>query len=117
MLYGYYKAVRNHQITGERPQAWPFGPVFARVHRSVDYTVPLPLSDPCFVELEADADLKITLNSIIDKYAKYTASQLSGWSHMQGSPWERTTQSKDFKWSREIPDDYISEYFSSKAIV
>jgi uncharacterized phage-associated protein len=117
ILYGYYQATHNHRIITEHPQAWPYGPVFPRVHKFVDVTKPSALDNLEFSEIVQDDLLNQTLNTIISKYSVYNASQLSGWSHMTGSPWERTTQTKDFKWSKEIPDEYISEYFSAKSIV
>lgn len=117
ILYGYYQATYGHRIATEHAQAWPYGPVFPKVHKQVDVTKPEPLNNPAFAQLAADTLLNQVLNQVIDKYSVYNASQLSGWSHMSGSPWERTTQTKDFKWSREIPDEFITEYFSSKSIV
>jgi uncharacterized phage-associated protein len=117
ILYGYYLAQKGHHIIDEHPQAWPFGPVFPRVHKGVDYTTVTPLTDACFNDIREDADLLKNLDSVIEAYVKYSATQLSNWSHMEGSPWDRTTQLPGFKWSREIPDDYIKDYFSRKKVI
>lgn len=33
--YGVFLARENARLTDEHPQAWPFGPVFPRVHKHV----------------------------------------------------------------------------------
>lgn len=116
IIYGHLLAENDHHIVNEHPQAWPFGPVFPRIHKKVDYTKVTPIDDASFNEIQGDEGLPQLLEAIIDKYTAYTATQLSSWSHMDGSPWDRTTKLSDFKWSREIPDEFIVEYFSKKSI-
>lgn len=117
IVYGYYLSTFQHKIINEQPQAWPFGPVFARVHKNVDYTQILRLDDPELVGISQDSELKRVLEKVVENYAGITASQLSNWSHLDGSPWKKTTEQKNFKWSREIPDELISDYFSTYKVV
>lgn len=118
IVYGYYLSNKEgHRIIDEHPQAWPYGPVFPKVHRKVDYTKVTPLDDPMFDELNKDEELKNILNKVVDIYAQYSATQLSGWSHMDGGPWKKTTVEDGFKWSGEISDDYIKEYFKGKKVM
>lgn len=115
IIYGYY-LTKEHKIISENPQAWPFGPVFPRIHKKVDYTKLVDLDDPSFDEIKEDVELVSLVERIIDAYAIYSATQLSNWSHMKGSPWDKTKNLDDFKWSKEIPDQYISEYFAETQI-
>jgi uncharacterized phage-associated protein len=117
IIYGYYLSSFQHKIINEKPQAWPFGPVFARVHKHIDYTQILRLDDPELVGIAQDAKLKDVLERVVENYAGVTASQLSNWSHKDRSPWKKTTEQKNFKWSRKIPDEWISDYFSTYTIV
>ena len=94
-----------------------FGPVFPNVHRHVDYTEFTPLTESCFEEINKDTELLNSMSRVIDAYAKFKATQLSSWSHKEGSPWDRTTKLDGFKWSRVIPDDYIREYFKMKKVI
>lgn len=38
--YGIFLARENKRLTNEHPQAWPFGPVFPRVHNKVSLDIP-----------------------------------------------------------------------------
>ncbi|MDR1054371.1 MAG: hypothetical protein LBL90_00730 [Prevotellaceae bacterium] len=51
---------------------------------------------------------------IIQRYffGKWTASALSEWSHKEGSPWEKTVSTEEFKWGDKIEDGYIKSYFT-----
>lgn len=113
IAYGYFLAVEGRHISTEAPKAWPYGPVFPRTRKKVDYSNVLPLEAPKFNEIKKEDKLSLKLEEIIDTYAGYSASQLSDWSHMKGGPWERTTKLKDFKWGiTPISDDFITDYFT-----
>ncbi|MBF9253073.1 DUF4065 domain-containing protein [Pontibacter sp. 172403-2] len=116
IVYGYYLSKYNHPITVEMPKAWPYGPVFPRTRKEVDYTNILPLSSEEFKEIREDQELTEVLNRVIEKYAPFSASRLSDWSHIEGGPWDKTTKQKGFDWSHPIPNEYIAEYFSSMNI-
>lgn len=116
IVYGYYLAKHNHNILNEAPKAWPYGPVFPRTQKKVDYTSVLPLNSPEFEELRNDESLTETINKVIDNYAGFTASQLSQWSHSEGGPWHRATLQPGFNWNNVIPDDYIKSYFSGVSL-
>jgi uncharacterized phage-associated protein len=116
IIYGYYLS-KGHRIVSEYPQAWPFGPVFPMIHKRVDYTQVTPLDDPIFDEIRADKELVGFLARVVDLYTTFSATQLSNWSHMDGSPWEKTTRTEGFKWSKEIPDEFIANHFSQIQVV
>jgi uncharacterized phage-associated protein len=118
IIYGYYLAEFNgHRIIEERPKAWPFGPVFPRAQKKVDYSKITPINSKEFEEIEEDSKLVDIIIRVIDKYAKYSASRLSEWSHAVNGPWDRTTQQDNFKWNTDIPDEYISAYFKSISVL
>jgi uncharacterized phage-associated protein len=112
IIYGFYLAEHGHLILNESPKIWPFGPVFPRVHQEVDSTQVFELNDPQFESINTDQKLKAVLEAVVDKYAKFSATQLSNWSHMEGSPWDKTVKASGSKWNTVIPDEYISTYFS-----
>jgi len=117
ILHGYYLATTGKKLINEQPRAWPFGPVFPDVHKYVDYTMVYDLNAPMFAAIHSDMALREAIDKIIDTYARYSARQLSRWSHMRGSPWERTTQQPGFKWSLPIDDIYIKEYFLNRKVI
>lgn len=114
MVYGKFIAEYGKQILKETPKVWPYGPVFPRVHKKIKLDHVKALEDPIFDAVNKDIELKVAINEIIDKYSKFSATQLSDWSHLEGGPWDKSRSLKDFKWgSTEIPDTYIKEYFSN----
>lgn len=112
IAYGYFLAAHNHQLLTEAPKAWPFGPVFPRTRKRIDFGKIVPLTDPDLADISEDEFVTNAFNNIIDKYADFTASQLSDWSHMKGSPWDKTTKQTGFDWNQTIPDNFIKDYFS-----
>lgn len=112
MAYGYFLAKEKRTILKEEPKAWPYGPVFPRTRKKANYENIISLNDPQFDEIKQDAELTDLFRRLIHKYAKFTASQLSEWSHEEGGPWYKATKQSDFKWNHEIPNDLIVEYFS-----
>ncbi len=114
MAYGHFLSKNDIQISKETPKAWPYGPVFPRTRKKVDYNHILPLSDPEFEEIKKDIELTAKLNSIIETYSKFSASQLSDWSHAERGPWDKATKQPGFKWGvTEIPNEFITDYFST----
>ena len=111
IAYGYFLSKLDVKLLDETPKAWPFGPVFPKTQKKVDYTVVYDVNAPEFDELRQDSIITDILNTIIDSYSKFTASQLSDWSHMEGSPWDRSTKKPGFQWNKEINEEYIKEYF------
>lgn len=117
IIYSYYLANERRRLLTESPKAWPYGPVFPRTRKKVDYGVIYQISDPSLEEISGDSALVDNFRKAIQRYSKFSAGQLSEWSHKPGSPWERTTKHEDFQWGNFIPDEYIIEYFSGVDIL
>ena len=117
IIYGYFLAKENKQIFTETPKAWPYGPVFPRTRKRVDFGRVYRLDDEELKDIANNEELKKVFNEVIDKYAKFSAGQLSEWSHMEGGAWDKTVKTPDFDWNDEIPDEYISEYFSNINVI
>jgi uncharacterized phage-associated protein len=107
ILYGYYLAKYNHRLLTEQPKAWPFGPVFPRARKKVNYTQVKQISE--IPEVSDDALLIGIAKKIVESAGKLSAQKLSTWSHLDDSPWHRTTQLKGFNWNNDIPDSFIKE--------
>lgn len=103
--YGILLARKGVRLTVEHPQAWPFGPVFPRVHKKVSLDTP-PKED---VKLPEDAEN--VLCEVLDVFGKFSAGKLSAWSHKADSPWDRTVKENNGKWGCKMNDSYISSYF------
>lgn len=118
LAYGYFIAHKGVVISTEAPKAWPFGPVYPRVHKKIKLNAPIKdIQDDIFCEINGDKELKNKLTEIVEKYSKYSATQLSDWSHIENGPWDKTTKQPNFKWGvTEIPQNYIKEYFSTLTV-
>lgn len=112
VLYAYYITI-GRVIFDEQPKAWPFGPVFPKTRKKVDYNNAKPINSPEFDEIKSDVEFNESCISAVSNLGKNTASQLTEWSHKEGSPWDRTTKQVGFKSGAPIPDEFIKEYFAT----
>lgn len=113
IAYGYFLAKHNRVLIDEPPKAWPFGPVFPRTRKYVDYAKITPMDYEYLDSIKKDQELTEFINQLLEDMGNVSASRLTGWSHEVGTPWFKTTKQKGFKWSDPIPDEYIKEYFTS----
>ncbi|MCD6010460.1 MAG: hypothetical protein K0Q79_322 [Flavipsychrobacter sp.] len=112
IVYGYFLAKHNRVIIDEQPKAWPFGPVFPRAKKQIDYSKIIKLDYEYLNVVKQDAELTEFLIQLLSDFGNLSALTLTEWSHKEGSPWHRTTQQQGFKWNTPIPDEYIKEYFT-----
>lgn len=112
IIYGYFLANEDIIIFDEKPKAWPFGPVFPKTRKKIDFERIYTLDNNDLKDIKENSQLVEVMNAVIDKYAKYSAQTLSDWSHTEGSPWDKTTKKEDFNWNIPIDNQYIKEYFS-----
>lgn len=105
--YGVLLARKNIRLTKEHPQAWPFGPVFPRVHKHVSLDTP----PPSLEELSLPEIAKKTICDVLDVFGKFSAGKLSAWSHKSDSPWDKTVKENNGKWGCQMNDEYISAFF------
>ncbi len=86
--YGIIMARFNERLTDEHPKAWPYGPVFPRTLNDINkgrLTVEMAQE---FRE-KCPKDWREWIDLTIRTFWGYTATQLSNWSHMAGSPWTK----------------------------
>lgn len=114
VAYGLKLAVEDEILLDERPKAWPFGPVFPRVRKKLN-NIPFKSITfekyPELKKLENKGHLKEIINLTLDSFGHQTASYLSEWSHMEGSPWWMTVEENGERWNSPIENEYIKEYF------
>jgi uncharacterized phage-associated protein len=112
IIYGYFLAKFDHQIITENPKAWPFGPVFPRSQKKVDYSNIIPIENPKFNEIKGDVLLTQMITKIISDYSSVSAQRLVQWSHQEGSPWHQAICNGQ-KWNTPIDNESIKAYFQS----
>lgn len=112
--YGSVLAVNNERLCDEYPRAWNYGPVFPKVYKFISKKNIENLGCneiPSFPE-----DLKNILDVTINFFGKFSANQLSEWSHEVGSPWHSVIELQGEKFGAFIPDESIKEYFKHYVI-
>lgn len=99
-------------IVNENCKAWQYGPVYPKVFKKInpddfekDYS---KLEFPEITNSKYKNEIEAMVNAVLDVFGKYTAVQLSSWSHMEGSPWSQTAI------NQIIPKELIKEYFTRK---
>ena len=114
IAYGIYLAIKDERFIDEHPQAWPYGPVFPSTRNKLlkENFYDIRIDNPEFAELRINAELNSLLNLVFNNFGDWTASELSQWSHTDGSPWEKTVNQEDFSWGNRISDEDIKSYFS-----
>lgn len=115
IAYGTWLAIEDKRLCDEHPQAWPYGPVFQNVYDKLNSInlKDIRINDEDLQEIKNDKNINDLLRMMFGTFGKWTASQLTVWSHKDGSPWEYACQMPDFKWGRQIDDILIQDYFNS----
>jgi uncharacterized phage-associated protein len=113
IAYGTYLAVTDKRLIDEHPQAWPYGPVFPTTRNKLLKTDlnSICLNDVCLQEIHKDKEVNSLIELIFNTFGKWSAVELSEWSHKEGSPWEKTVSTVGFQWGDRIEDEYIKSYF------
>ena len=116
--YGIYLSVKNERLLNEHPQAWPYGPVFPTTRNKLikEDMLSYRTNGSRFDEMNNDRELQSLLRIVFDSFGGMTATSLSAWSHQPGSPWDKTKNMDGFNWGKQIPDEFIKDYFSTLII-
>lgn len=110
ILYGFMLVSKRCRITKEQPKAWPYGPAFPRVQKHVHLSD--PITDREYKVLEkTQPELIQTMKTVYDNFGKYSAYQLSSWSHENGSPWSKAMIRSGGAWNEPLSDEDIYNYF------
>lgn len=116
IIYGYFLC-KNIEITQETPQAWPFGPVFPRARKHIDFGKEYNFESNEFDSIKNEAELASEIEKIVRRFGHISAQKLVDWTHQTDSPWTKTINKKDFKWSNQIDKELIKEYFENLNIL
>lgn len=114
IAYGVCLSAKGERLVDEHPQAWPFGPVFPTTRNkllNISFDS-INMDYDGLEEVKSDREMNILMRLVFSSYGNNSASSLSEWSHKEGSPWHRTTNTKGFQWGDTIPDEYIEDYFN-----
>jgi uncharacterized phage-associated protein len=127
--HGWYLAITGRPLLAEPIQAWKYGPVIPSLYREFKEFGDSPIQFPALAfrqgkgmttaRLDDEGDPqevelpRRVIQRVWQQYGKFSASQLSSFTHNEGSPWD-TTPDKD-ELGTVIPDEKIRDYFIRQA--
>lgn len=130
VAYGWYYVQFGERLFNEVLQAWQYGPVVASVYEALKHNGDLSIH--CEIEEERedqagfyhtpmlhrkhDADVIKFLDDIWSTYSKYSAIELTNYSHVPGSPWHNLVQQYggNVPRGKDLDDLSIISYFKSE---
>ena len=112
-VYGVMLAWKEVRICDEYPRAWTYGPVFPKVFKHIYKKKRIENFSTTVAESDND-HLKTAVRRVLEVFGPLSASELSNWTHQEGSPWWRVVKLGDAGWNSFMPDEYIKEYFGGK---
>lgn len=112
ITYGMMLVQSRRRLTKEHPSAWPYGPVFPRVHKSINLHDEITDIEYKAIE-QKDASIVYLINIVVKKFGALSAGELSEWSHQSGSPWDIAVRKSEGKWNTKLEDNDIYNYFYS----
>ena len=116
ICYGLYYAKNNRLLfDDDRPQAWPFGPVFPRSYKRYNTYVSAELTDGEKKDFLNDKATLFLITMLTDNLCLCTARELSEWSHQPDSPWSKAVlKDGKLKWSQELDLKDIKNFFTGE---
>jgi uncharacterized phage-associated protein len=115
--HGYHLAKYGTPLINEEFEAWKYGPVVQSIYRSyklygsdeIKTTDLITDFAPDFETIELAPSAIDAINYTWKVTKNLSASQLSTWSHKDGSPWSRVYNPDE--WSIQIGNNIIEDYF------
>lgn len=113
IAYGASLTILGKRLVNEHPQAWPYGPVFPTTRNKLKGTEfsSINMDDTAIAEINGNQEVQQLITFVFKGFGTWYAHDLSAWSHQVGSPWDKTVNSDNFKWGRQISDEDIKDYF------
>jgi uncharacterized phage-associated protein len=130
IAHGWCLAFSGHPLTGDRPEAWDFGPVYRRLADALsafgidavaqeirsDWSISDGFSHRSRERAQADLNEfeMDTITMVYEDYGALAASQLSALTQRAGSPWSQVYGNGSGK-LRDIPHRLIRDQFAKYA--
>ena len=114
--YGVLLAKSNYRLCDESPEAWQYGPVFPRTLNRLKAQTPQSFKRDLGAEnMGFNKEIVEDIDNTLRFFGKFSANQLSMWSHTHGSPWARASNDGQDLYG-QIDDASIRAYFKDKVI-
>ncbi|MDU5054435.1 MAG: DUF4065 domain-containing protein [Sutterella wadsworthensis] len=111
--YGMVLAYNGLRLCDENPEAWQYGPVFPstlRLMQRLGGVDDFAMAIPAPKQNQFPKDVAELIDQTLITFGKFTATQLSMWSHRSGSPWDVASIGGKV-YFEQIKDTLITDYF------
>lgn len=118
-LHAWNLALHDKPLVSEQPEAWPYGPVFSTLYSELKSNGSRPIEgyikeiDPktgrevALAPSPDDTQFWSLVDQVWDRYSRFTATQLSTMSHVDGGPWSQARKDgMDYISNQSIADFY-----------
>lgn len=112
IAHGFFMALHETALITDNVEAWKYGPVIPTLYERIRHYKAGgirglgELPDETLDELQTDL-----VDTVFDKYKKYTGWELSYFTHQDGAPWRRVWKQKG--WNGIIPNENIREHYKT----
>ncbi len=95
LAHGWHLAFYGEPLFKDNVEAWEYGPVFPHLYREVRHFRNGPIDTELFADVVEEAEIsdkaaRHVINEVMKIYGEYTAGQLIGITHREGTPWHKT---------------------------
>lgn len=102
-------------VINEHARAWNYGPVYPKVH-TWSSKHPSFFDNPVFTNQEvldfiAEKNIQRLVDSAITTFGKWSAKDLSNWTHQPSSPWEKALEKGGGIMNSKIEKEDMKHYF------
>ena len=100
-------------LVNENAKAWNFGPVYPKVHAWLEKNPDAFDKEYDLAQILAGLDEAIIdlVDAVINSFGKWTADELSNWSHSPGSPWEKALERGKGLMNSVVDKNDMKKYF------
>ncbi len=121
IAHGWCLAFSEQPLTGDRPEAWEFGPVYRRLADAlqaygtehVAHAIPAAntrVSPADFARADLDSFEMDVILMVYEDYSAFSAGRLSALTQSAGSPWEQV-YANGYGKLRDVPHQLIRDQF------
>jgi uncharacterized phage-associated protein len=114
IAHGWCLALYGQPLTGDRPEAWEFGPVYRRLADALASCGLEPVTARIFHSDEVRSELEVFERDLISRiyqdYSKFSGAQLSNLTRRGNAPWAQVYAEGTGKF-RDIPHELVRAQF------
>ncbi|MBS0351571.1 MAG: SocA family protein [Proteobacteria bacterium] len=110
IAHGWSLALLNRPLIKEPIEAWKFGPVIESLYHEFKRFGNTNINMFAIADNIEEEEIVALLNKVWSGYKKYSAYELSNWTHIKDSPWDQVYSPK--KKNQVIDNETIKEYFN-----